>query len=394
MSDAPWSGSHAAYPQQYQHFQHNPEHRQVAGHHVSPYVHPAHGGAAPAQAYHAAPPQAERVGHGQGSRSGGGSAFGKAVHGVGALLSVALIAGLAVWGYQLAVRDVNGVPVVRALEGPMRIQPEDPGGVAAAHQGLAVNSVAAEGHAEGPAEQVALAPAPVALAEDDAPARSGAATAEVSAVPEAERGDAPENDMVAAAAAFAPDAGPAADAGGLDEATAAALALAEAATEGAAPLSGEETELALTPEAEERLARATIPASVPGVARSLRPAPRPDDIVARAAASPVEIALASASAATGPVVREVDPADIPVGTRLVQLGAFESAEIARSEWSRISGRFSEFFDGKDRVIQKAQSGGKTFYRLRAMGFEDVADIRHFCATLAAGQADCIPVVTR
>ena len=48
----------------------------------------------------------------------------------GALTSVALIAGLAIWGYRLAVRDVTGVPVIRAMEGPMRVAPEDPGGQA------------------------------------------------------------------------------------------------------------------------------------------------------------------------------------------------------------------------------------------------------------------------
>ena len=36
---------------------------------------------------------------------------------IGATCSVALVLGLVVWGYKLAVRDVNGVPVVRALEG-------------------------------------------------------------------------------------------------------------------------------------------------------------------------------------------------------------------------------------------------------------------------------------
>lgn len=395
MSDAPWSGSHAAFPQDSYPYQ---KHRQAAGYRGSPYVHPAHGGPAPEPVYYEAPPQyARQMAPGQTAPAGGGSAIGQALHGIGALMSVALIVGLAVWGYQLAMRDVTGVPVVRALEGPMRIQPDDPGGVAAAHQGLAVNAVAAEGHAEGPVEQIALAPSPVALAEDDAPARSGAATAEVSAVPGAERDDAPEADLAAEATAFTPEVDLADDADGMDAATAVALALAEAATSGAAPLSGEQSELALTPEAEARLARAaipTIPVSVPGVVRSPRPAPRPDDIVARAAASPVEIALASASAAAGPVVREVDAAEIPVGTRLVQLGAYESADVARTEWGRIAGRFSDFFEDKDRVIEKAQSGGKTFYRLRAMGFADVADIRHFCATLAAGQADCIPVVTR
>ena len=87
-------------------------------------------------------------------------------------------------------------------------------------------------------------------------------------------------------------------------------------------------------------------------------------------------------------------APLPVGTRLVQLGAFETAEIAQSEWGRLSGRFDDFFFGKSPVIQEAQSGGRTFYRLRAEGFEDLSDARRFCAALVAENAACIPVVVR
>ena len=64
--------------------------------------------------------------------------------GLGAVVSLALVAGLGVWGYKLTVRDVSGVPVVRALEGPMRVLPTDPGGKLATHQGLAVNAVQAD----------------------------------------------------------------------------------------------------------------------------------------------------------------------------------------------------------------------------------------------------------
>jgi len=390
MSEETWSGGSAAYAQ-FSTPQSQP------GRVGSPYVHPAHGGPMPPDpqsfgappAYGTAPHPDQPPAFGAdpaGSAGGGAGSLGQVLHGAGALLSIALIAGLGAWGYQLAMRDVTGVPVVRALEGPMRIQPDDPGGVAAAHQGLAVNAVAAEGQAEGPVPQVTLAPAPVGLLDTDRPARTGA---EVSAVSAAEADDAPAPDAApeTASASFAAETAE-------DDAMTAALALADSVAAGAAPLSGEAADLALAPDAEARLAAATIPASVPGVTRSPRPAPRPDDIVARAAASPVEIALASASVAAPETVREVAAEDVPAGTRLVQLGAFDSADVARAEWAKLAGRFEDILDGKDRVIEKAQSGGKTFYRLRAMGFADLSDARRFCSALMAGQAACIPVVTR
>lgn len=85
---------------------------------------------------------------------------------LGAAVSVVLIVAVSVWGYRLIVRDVTGVPVVRALEGPMRVAPEDPGGRQAAYRGLAVNEVAAEGVAAPAPAQVVLAPPPLSL---DAP---------------------------------------------------------------------------------------------------------------------------------------------------------------------------------------------------------------------------------
>ncbi len=48
---------------------------------------------------------------------------------IGAALSLALVAGIGTWGYQLVMRDVTGIPVVRAVEGPMRVCQKTPGGV-------------------------------------------------------------------------------------------------------------------------------------------------------------------------------------------------------------------------------------------------------------------------
>lgn len=87
----------------------------------------------------------------------------------GAVVSLALIAGVGVWGYKLMVRDVSGIPVVRAVQGDMRVRPEEPGGQLAMNQGLAVNAVAADGGTQPPADRFVLAPRPVALADEDTP---------------------------------------------------------------------------------------------------------------------------------------------------------------------------------------------------------------------------------
>ena len=87
----------------------------------------------------------------------------------GALCSVAIVIGVAVWGYKLAVRDVNGVPVIRASADPMRVPPATPGGEIADHQGMAVNVIAERGAVEVLPDEIVLAPAPVELTAEDEP---------------------------------------------------------------------------------------------------------------------------------------------------------------------------------------------------------------------------------
>jgi hypothetical protein len=59
----------------------------------------------------------------------------------GGIVSLALIAGIGVWGYKLVLREVMGLPVVIAEEGPMRLLPADPEGEVVPQQGLAVNAI-------------------------------------------------------------------------------------------------------------------------------------------------------------------------------------------------------------------------------------------------------------
>lgn len=271
-------------------------------------------------------------------------------HLAGAALSGALVLGLAVWGYNLAVRDVSGVPVVRAMEGPMRIAPDNPGGTVTAHQGLAVNNVAAEGVAAAPADTLVLAPAAIELAAEDT-----AGSAAPLAAPVSGRSDGTPGLIVDPAA----------------EVEAVELAVAEALAEAAVPLSGELGEPGT----------GTATATPQVIAASIRPRARPAAAVEAAAPQPV-------------VAREVDPATLAAGTRLAQLGAFDTAEAARAEWDKLALRFGELLADKGRVVMAAQSGGRAFFRLRAEGFADEAEARRFCAALLAEQAACVPVAQR
>lgn len=266
----------------------------------------------------------------------------------GALLSLVLILGLAAWGWQLMKRDVSGVPVVRALEGPMRVTPEDPGGRLAEHQGLSVNRIAAEGTAEPPVETIVLAPAPLSLTEEDKPA------AELVPQPMAPT---PASAVVPRPDTPAPGEEPA---NATDMAVAAALASIEA---GDLDISRDDL-VATRPEG--------------GLARS--PLPR---------ARPVALTNVSALSSQPDTVAEIAP-----GTRLVQLGAFENAELAEAAWLETETRFADYMAGKTRVIQQAETGGRTFFRLRAAGFADLDDARRFCSVLVSGDLNCIPVVQR
>lgn len=308
----------------------------------------------------------------------------KALTWAGAGTSVLLVVGLTIWGYKLAVRDVSGIPVVRALEGPMRIAPEDPGGTETAHKGLAVNRIAAEGEAAPPADRLVLAPRPVSLQPDDLP------RAELSPVPEEatraatvieETPRPPEKPIeapvqVSAAIALVDEL-----AGKPDLPEQLETAVAEPEVEA-------EAEDAI----EDLVQVALIPDDVPGVTRSLRPVPRPDtDLAALAALTAV---ATKAAADAGSVPADVETASVAPGTNLVQLGAFDSPEIARAEWQRLTAKFDGLMDGKQRLVQSAVSGGRTFYRLRAVGFASISDARQFCAALTAENAGCIPVVAR
>jgi len=276
-----------------------------------------------------------------------GPRFGRFGQMGGAALSVALLLGGVVWGYQLAMRDVTGIPVIRAVAGPMRQAPAVPGGSETSHQGLSVNAIAAAGTALPLPETLRLAPKPMDVTDEDI---AGMEPLE------------PQGEATLAASAPAP--------------------IAEVA-----PVA------------------AITPAALPQPAPEALPATQEDAVAAalaealgleQPAAAPEGQEVASLDAAAEPVAPAAEIAydTIAPGTLLVQLGAFDDQDKARAEWTRLTTTFAELMGGKSLVIQPAQSGGKTFYRLRAHGFATDDDTRRFCTAMLAENATCIPVAQR
>lgn len=274
------------------------------------------------------------------------------IHMAGAGSSLALVIGLGIWGYNVAHREVVGLPVFHAAEMPLRVAPQNPGGNVVSYQGMAVNVIAAAGGRGENPEQIILAPlAPMLDDEDVAGLQPLLADGDVPPLP---------------ASAF--------------EAPASAV-------QPAASLDAMGDDLAGDDLAEDVDAAPLV--NIPGEppVRSLRPVPRAASKLAPVDLKPIVVA-------PPPPVKLMDPALLKVGDRLVQLGAFDSADIARREWSRLQGRFGDLMGGKAALVQTAESGGRTFYRLRAHGFGTSDDSRRFCAALQAEGAACIPVTHR
>jgi len=363
----------------------------------------------------------------------------------GGVVSLALIAVTGVWGYKLVLREVMGLPVVVAESGPMRVAPADPEGEVVPQQGLAVNAIPAAGTAAPPSDVLMLAPQTTGLAEEDLVVVQTTAEADEIMPAAALTAKAPTDPL--APAAVATDALPPVDAAPV----AVLAAPVESAVMTAAPTEAAPVRLtsALLPTdrpmttdevlafadqiAGQSASLADVVAPVQAAAAAIEAVAAPTPAAAPVGpmpAAPVEAApvaasvaapavrpqarpAAKAAPAAAPAVAEAVPTvvaaapveaapateassapvtvSLPAGTNLIQLGAFDSAEIAASEWIRLQGAFGEFLGSKDRVIQETQSGGRTLYRLRATGFADRADARRLCAALTAEGADCIPV---
>lgn len=324
-----------------------------------------------------------------------------------ALLSAALAVGLVVWGWQAMRVHVNGIPVLRAPEGQARVAPDNPGGELAQHQGLAVNQIASEGTAAETAEQLTLAPRPAELLPvDTASAELTVSGGTTLAIPdtfqEPNRAVTPSETVAAMQPAPGqlsvplpdnvadPVDDPEAMMAATDLAVAVALGLDTAdimAEPAAAPATLAGGALASSPVPPIRAAAGGRAGQVAGQAAAGQAAGGglvPDDALSEALSTPI--------VADKPL--DADPAALPSGTVLAQIGSYDSADQARAAWDRAAETFGALMSGRQRVIQEvARSSGSPIYRLRVAGFENLEDARRFCAAVRTA-TQCVPTQVR
>lgn len=132
---------------------------------------------------------------------------------------------------------------------------------------------------------------------------------------------------------------------------------------------------------------------LPPAAVSGRPAPKPVEVSKAPPATPPAAPAKPAQTATAPARPAPTPAPAPAATAAaagaggygLQLGAFSSQASAEAAWKTLSGRFG-FLGSLGKSITATPSGGKTLYRLRAMGTSK-ASAESLCARLkVAGEA--------
>ncbi|MBL4751501.1 MAG: SPOR domain-containing protein [Amylibacter sp.] len=270
---------------------------------------------------------------------------------LGAIASIALVVGLVYWVFQLGTRNPNEIPIIQAMKGPARTQPNEPGGTQASHQGLAVNAVQSEGSAEQSAQTVILAPDQQPLTSEDVAQGALTNTQPVlRPVPDAPK-QTVEDEIVAAVEA--------------------------------APTPTVQDPTLIIESIVVKNSSLVISSSEFAPLKSPIPHNRPNALV-RQIEDATTIAAQSETVITS----------VPVGTRLVQLGAYDSEAIATKEWDKLIGKHGDLMTGKKRLVQSASSGGRIFYRLRAMGFDTIEDSRNLCSALLARGIPCIPVAAR
>jgi len=285
----------------------------------------------------------------------------------GAIISLNLILWAGYWAYKLISRDINGIPIVAAQPGPLRVAPDVPGGIEAENIELAVTKIASQELPPNP-QAVELAPYTAKLSVDDITinqalkqkklidSQIGKRTQGHSQAVEAELSN--EISLVPIRTSIEGTDYTIAD--NQSELVAAALAIA------------------LKPN-NDQFSNKVISANIK--ADIIKPIPRPGSLRTNPTSLNSENSIL-------PTLGSVE-----TGLAVVQFGSFENKQRALTEWARLSKNLSVILDGRPKFVERIQRNGNEIYRLRLGGFVNIDDASRFCSAVIS-QENCVPIIAK
>ena len=262
------------------------------------------------------------------------------------LISIFLLGSFLYWGYGVIVQSESKVTIIKASDGPLKVLPEDPGGNLASHLGFSVNLVQESGQVAGPSARIFLAPPAISVQESDLRSLSGFGDSNGAIDLKSSIND-------ALAVIFK-------DTDTLSEVT--FLNLKE------------------IPIKEDIVEKAIVSKSL------ARPEKRPIKIVSATLHQDLvaQIVLNQVKASM------VDSKD----ELMVHLGSFKNNVLASAHVENFVVRHKGYLTDKTVFLQKSETGGRSIYRMRAIGFSNVSEMEKFCAIINSFGNDCMPILNK
>ena len=283
----------------------------------------------------------------------------------GAVISLNLILWAGYWTYNIISRDINGIPIVAAQPGPLRVAPDTPGGIEAENIELAVTKIASQELPPNP-KAVELAPSTEKLTPDDLTIFQAIRQKKI-----IDRQAALNNQIHLGV--IEPNLSKEISLESVNTVTNTAN---YSITENQSELVAAALALALKPSADNLIGSAVAQNKF----KQIKPRPRPGSLL--------EVRVSTTETVMRPALASVE-----TGLAVVQFGTFATETVAFEEWDRLSKNLSVILDGRPKYVERIKRNGNEIYRLRLGGFVNIDDASRFCSAVIS-QENCVPVIAK
>ena len=283
----------------------------------------------------------------------------------GAVISLNLILWAGYWTYNIISRDINGIPIVAAQPGPLRVAPDTPGGIEAENIELAVTKIASQELPPNP-KAVELAPSTEKLTPDDLTIFQAIRQKKI-----IDRQAALNNQIHLGV--IEPNISKEIS---LEPVNSVTNTANYSITENQSELVAAALALALKPSADNLIGNAVAQNKF----KQIKPRPRPNSLL--------EVSVSTTETVIRPALASVE-----TGLAVVQFGTFATETVAFEEWDRLSKNLSVILDGRPKYVERIKRNGNEIYRLRLGGFVNIDDASRFCSAVIS-QENCVPVIAK